>query len=84
MRLINADRLIENRFKNDISYNAFVRLIKRQPIIDAVPVKHAKLVNPNPIGECSLCGYLIDIRQEFNYCPNCGAKMDGGAADETD
>lgn len=31
MRLINADALIENKFKNDISYNAFVSLVKRQP-----------------------------------------------------
>ena len=51
------------------------------PTIEAVPVKHAKLVNPNPYGECSICGYLIDIRQVYNYCPNCGAKMDGGKDD---
>ena len=31
MRLIDADALIENKFKNDISYNAFVSLVKRQP-----------------------------------------------------
>lgn len=37
-RLINADALIECRFKNDISYNAFCKLIKRQETIDAVPV----------------------------------------------
>ncbi len=55
--------------------------VSRLPTIDAVPVKHAKLVNPNPFGECSICGYLIDIRQEYNYCPNCGAKMDGGKDD---
>ena len=38
MRLIDADALIENRFKNDISYNAFVSLVKRQTAVDAVPV----------------------------------------------
>ena len=28
--------------------------------------------------ECSECGFeMIDI-EEANYCPNCGAKMDGG------
>lgn len=31
MKLIDADALIENKFKNDISYNAFVSLVKRQP-----------------------------------------------------
>ena len=59
-----------------------VEALERLPTIDAVPVKHAKLVNPNPYGECSICGYLIDIRQEYHYCPNCGAKMDGGKDDE--
>lgn len=44
--------------------------------LDAIPARHAKLLNAHPYGECSNCGYLIDIREEFNYCPNCGAKMD--------
>ena len=39
-------------------------------------VRHAKLLNAHPYGECSNCGYLIDIREEFKYCPNCGARMD--------
>lgn len=38
MRLIDADALIANKFKNDISYNAFKKLVDRQPTIDAVPV----------------------------------------------
>lgn len=41
-RLIDADVLIENRFKNDISYNAFVNLVKRQTTVDAVPVVRCK------------------------------------------
>lgn len=41
-RLIDADALIENRFKNDISYNAFVNLVKRQTTVDAVPVVRCK------------------------------------------
>lgn len=47
-----------------------------EPAVDAVPVRHAKLLNAHPYGECSNCGYLIDIREEFNYCPHCGARMD--------
>ena len=38
MRLIDADALIENKFKNPISYNAFVSLVKRQSTVDAVQV----------------------------------------------
>ncbi len=47
------------------------------PNADVVPVRHGRLLNPNPYGECSLCGHLIDIRDSYNYCPNCGARMDG-------
>ena len=50
--------------------------IDAMPTIDAETVRHAKLLNAHPYGECSNCGYLIDIREEFNYCPNCGARMD--------
>ena len=31
---IDADVLINNKFKNDISYNAFVNLVKRQQIVE--------------------------------------------------
>ena len=44
--------------------------------IDAEPVRHAKLLNAHPYGECSNCGQLIDARDKFNYCPHCGARMD--------
>ena len=39
--------------------------------------KIAYLINPNPYGECSECGQLIDKRDGFNFCPNCGAYMRG-------
>ena len=53
-------------------------------------VKHARWVknwcDNNLIGheyeECSACGCsMLDTNQfwDCNHCPNCGAKMDGGA-----
>ena len=32
---------------------------------------------------CSECGLKVGYREQArtNYCPNCGAKMDGGASD---
>ena len=33
-RLIDADALMANKFKNDISYNAFCSLVKRQPTVN--------------------------------------------------
>jgi len=51
--------------------------IDKMPTIDVEPVRHATLLDASPIGECSMCGFFIDIRASFKYCPNCGAKMDG-------
>lgn len=48
------------------------------PTAEVVPLRHGRLLHANPYGECSLCGYLIDIRDSYNYCPKCGAKLDGG------
>ena len=55
--------------------------------LKAEPRKHGRwlktgqsLVYPNKFRNyfCSICGIELDahIRQEPNYCPNCGAKMD--------
>ena len=82
MRLINADHLdalilaIERGSDRSFIARTLKGIINAAPTVDAEPVIHAKLLNPNPCGECSNCGYLIDIRQGFNYCPNCGAKME--------
>ena len=51
-------------------------LLRFKSNAETAPVVHAHLINPDPYGECSNCGCIIDIRQEHNYCPNCGAKMD--------
>ena len=79
MRLIDADALkqFEITMPRGDGYSDFVFAghIHQAPTIDAVPVVHAHLIKPDPYGECSRCGYLIDIRQEYNYCPNCGACM---------
>ena len=34
-----------------------------------------------PVGrlQCMECKHYIDVGDDKNYCPNCGAKMDGGA-----
>lgn len=37
---------------------------------------------------CSECGYVVDDHEYFGinykFCPNCGAKMDGGTDDAAD
>ena len=29
-----------------------------------------------PLFTCSACGYRKDSQKKWNYCPNCGARMD--------
>lgn len=88
-RLIDADALHdalrakqkwivkrENMVNEGYTYDQVHFAIDDMPTVDAIPLRHAKLINPHPYGECSICGTLIDIRDEFNYCPHCGAKLD--------
>lgn len=49
------------------------------PAADVEPVRHGRWID-NGIPEsvlsgCSICGYSCGA-YTFNYCPNCGAKMD--------
>lgn len=55
--------------------------IETIPTAEVVPVKHGKWIEkPFLLGTsrfCSSCGSNYGMPHEvFNYCPNCGAKMD--------
>lgn len=56
------------------------QIIDCAPAADVVPVVHGEWT-PYGIGKgmtfCSNCEY--NGKREYRYCPNCGAKMDGGA-----
>lgn len=50
--------------------------------IDAEPVRHGRWIIDKGDMWCSECGYE-DVTEngepeDYHYCPNCGAKMDGG------
>lgn len=58
--------------------------IKKQPAADVVEVKHGYWETKPNIGghivmmRCSVCAFQFDNwRHIFDYCPECGAKMDG-------
>lgn len=67
------------------SYDQVHFTIDEIPTVDAEPVRHGHwLFHEEPDGyyhsECSECGQWCDedvfLKGKWNYCPNCGAKMD--------
>ncbi len=54
--------------------------IKEVPAAEVQEVRHGKWEQENEIFKCSECAYAFEnegYQHFFNYCPNCGARMDG-------
>lgn len=63
--------------------------VRALPTVDAEPVRHGKYIGTEFDGyadgcpvyyewKCSECGCVFEEEEPtYNYCPNCGAKMDG-------
>ena len=51
-------------------------LIDSVPAADVAPVRHGRWINHGWSTVCSECGEDYAFAKR-NYCPNCGAKMDG-------
>lgn len=71
------------------AYRVLLWLVNDAPAADVVPVVHGKWApserNPSFL-VCSVCGgcYVYDEwvdERKWRYCPNCGARMDGGDND---
>lgn len=74
---------------------AFARALRDEtdfPTIEAEPVRHGRWISlevwfNKSILKCSVCGNTLNMdgvnagRGDANFCPNCGARMDGGADD---
>ena len=59
-----------------------IDMIEDAPAADVAPVVHGRWVEYQipPIICCSNCDWATGIEEKnFQYCPNCGAKMEGGA-----
>ena len=56
------------------------RAILDAPATDVAPVRHGRwIASHDEFCQCSLCKYPVYAAwNTTNYCPNCGAKMDGG------
>lgn len=70
----------------NLSADKLEAALRSIPYADVVPVVHGRFMHDGPRfaggvdwWHCSNCGRLasgVEIR--FDYCPWCGAKMDGG------
>lgn len=73
---------------HDCEHAHFVAMIARFQAADVAPVVHGLWVEHLDEMECSVCkrqwNYCDNDTNTFNFCPNCGAKMDGGADNEAD
>ena len=87
---------IERKALRDTLYDADaitmsgVKILNQFPSADVAPVRHGRWVSvPHKLARvCSVCNRdepykFADIDADvYDYCPNCGAKMDGGAGNE--
>lgn len=71
---------------HDCEHAHFVAMIARFPAADVAPVVHGCIVGSLEDGRYrrrfSCCGEDATMITQWawpKYCPNCGAKMDGGA-----
>lgn len=56
------------------------KAIDDMPAADVQEVRHGQWEDANETFECSICGYSFEnegYMHFFNFCPNCGARMDG-------
>lgn len=94
MRPIDADRALEIVRDQGIAHpNAYhltnyaTLILREAPTIDVAPVRHGRWVSvPHKLARvCSVCNRdepykFADIDADvYDYCPSCGARMDGGA-----
>ena len=63
--------------------------VNNLPAVDAEPVRHGRWTHTKTYYKmdechCSECDQLMTtyVEQRMKYCPNCGAKMDGGESDD--
>ena len=84
MRPIDADALLQD-METACNRSQFGRAtakmcVKRATTADVVPVVRGEWVEHEYEMECPQCGYFWNYcdndTERFNFCPNCGAKME--------
>lgn len=79
---IEKNHLINTIINSTALYNSTVlKLIKIEPAADVQEVRHGKWTEETYLlgtsNFCSLCGRNYGMPHgKYNFCPNCGAKME--------
>lgn len=73
--------IFENKSYAD-GWNAAIKILQEAPAADVQEVKRGEweYIGTDKMGNvfrCSQCCGRIGLDKETDYCPNCGAKMDG-------
>lgn len=81
---IERELAIEALSRGEGCGNVCRRAIERILSADVAPVRHGRWIEKEKytfgiMYDCSLCeNRILDNGHSWNYCPHCGAKMDGG------
>ena len=88
----DAIKAIENDLPEQVRYSRedAADCIRYMDAADVAPVRHGKWEwDTEDIYRCSNCAEKSHVKEvmghpDWDYCPSCGAKMDGGDSDEAD
>lgn len=85
-RLIDANEILKSEHQHydymADEYYVLVRDIENAPTVDTEPVRHGRWKRSKSYKSvifCDECGEPFELSnstEHWNYCPNCGAKMD--------
>jgi hypothetical protein len=74
----------ENWLQDKLTKNGLLiakQIISKQPTVESEPVRHGRWINDELNGKynCTCCNKGVwRAFGVFDFCPNCGARMDGG------
>ena len=87
-KYIDAEALINSLQSHGAICDFGVFLIEKQPAADVQEVKHGFWEEGKVRGQfaliCSECKCSAGVIYDYDYCPNCGAKMDGKVGEQND
>lgn len=86
-----AIRVVNGQSSLTMTRSSLIDSISKLPAADVVPVVHGRwddsgrytFTGGSTAVRCTNCGCALTVSEyhlnNWNYCPVCGAKMDGGA-----